>query len=59
MEPRLIELARVGAGLTQGQLARKLGKTQPFVSQVEQGVKEIPSDLLHRWCEACDIPESF
>ena len=59
MEPRLIELARVGAGLTQGQLARALGKTQPFVSQVERGEKDVPPDLLLQWCSACDVPESF
>ena len=59
MEPRLIELARVGAGLTQGQLAKKLGKSQPFVSQVERGERDIPPDLLPHWCSACDIPESF
>ena len=59
MEPKLVELARVGAGLTQGQLARKLGKSQPFVSQVERGEKDIPPDLLPQWCNACDIPESF
>ena len=59
MEPKLIELARVGAGLTQGQLAKRLGKSQPFVSQVERGEKDIPSSLLPLWCNACDIPESF
>lgn len=59
MEPKLIELARVGAGLTQGQLAKKLGKSQPFVSQVEHGEKDIPPDLLPQWCSACGIPESF
>ena len=59
VEPKLIELARVGAGLTQGQLAKKLGKSQPFVSQVEHGEKDIPSDLIPYWCDACDVPESF
>lgn len=59
MEPRLIELARVGAGLTQGQLAKRLGKSQPFVSQVERGERDIPPDLLEEWCTACDIPASF
>lgn len=59
MEPTLIALARVGAGLTQTQLAKELGKSQPFVSQVEQGERDIPPDLLPQWCRACDIPESF
>ncbi len=59
MEPALIALARVGAGLTQTQLAKKLGKSQPFVSQVEKGERDIPPDLLLPWCSACDIPASF
>ncbi len=59
MEPKLIELARVGAGLTQGQLAKALGKSQPFVSQVERGEKDLPADLLADWCRLCDVSESF
>lgn len=59
MEPTLIALARIAAGLTQTQLATELGKSQPFVSQVEKGERDIPPDLLPRWCSACDIPESF
>ena len=59
MEPTLFALARVGAGLTQTQLAKELGKSQPFVSQVEKGERDIPPDLLSQWCSACDIPESF
>jgi len=59
MEPKLIELARLASGLTQGQLAKNIGKSQPFVSQVERGEKEIPLDLLPTWCAACDVPESF
>ena len=59
MEPRLFALARVAAGLTQTQLAKELGKSQPFVSQIEKGERDLPPDLLPQWCRACDIPESF
>ena len=59
MEPTLLALARVAAGLTQTQLAKELGKSQPFVSQVEKGERDIPPDLLPHWCNTCDIPESF
>jgi Zn-dependent peptidase ImmA (M78 family)/DNA-binding XRE family transcriptional regulator len=58
-EPLLVELARVAAGLTQGDLARRLGKTQPFISQVERGERDIPTELLPRWSEACGVPESY
>lgn len=59
MEPKLVTLARVASGLTQGQLAERLGVSQPFISQVEQGVREIPPSMLPQWCRECDIPESF
>jgi Zn-dependent peptidase ImmA (M78 family)/DNA-binding XRE family transcriptional regulator len=58
-DPRLIELARLSAGLTQGALAKAIGKTQPFISQIERGEREIPSDLLDAWATACDVPTSF
>lgn len=57
--PELVELARVAAGLTQGALAKKLGKSQPFISQVERGEREIPADLLSAWAEACDVPTTY
>jgi Zn-dependent peptidase ImmA (M78 family)/DNA-binding XRE family transcriptional regulator len=55
----LLETARVAAGLTQGSLAKALGKTQPFISQVERGERDLPSDLLPRWAEACEVPPTF
>lgn len=58
-DPVLVELARVAAGLTQGQLAKKLGKSQPFISQVERGERDIPRDLLPAWAGACGVPTSF
>jgi Zn-dependent peptidase ImmA (M78 family)/DNA-binding XRE family transcriptional regulator len=57
--PRLVELARVAAGLTQGALAKELGKSQPFISQVERGERDIPGDLLSTWSHACGLPISF
>ena len=59
MQPALIEMARVAAGLTQGQLAKALGKSQPFISQVEHGEREIPASLLGAWCEVCDVAPAF
>lgn len=58
-DPLLAELARIGAGLTQGQLAKTLHKTQPFISQVERGEREIPADLLPQWAAACEVPPTF
>ncbi len=58
-DPILVELARVAAGLTQGALAKKLGKSQPFISQVERGEKDIPAELLPAWAAACNVPPAF
>ncbi len=58
-DPRLIELARIGAGLTQGALAKQLGKTQPFISQIERGERDIPKDLLPLWAQTCEVPVSY
>ncbi len=59
MEPRLITLARVGSGLTQIHLAKKLGVSQSFISQVEHGERNLPTALFPGFCEACDVPSSF
>lgn len=55
--------ARASAGLSQAALAQRLGKTQPFISKIESGVRRVdilefcaiaralniePSDLLVR-----------
>lgn len=58
-DPVLIELARVAAGLTQGALAKGVGVSQPFVSQVERGERPIPAEHLAQWAELCDVPPSF
>jgi Zn-dependent peptidase ImmA (M78 family) len=57
--PVLVELARVAAGLTQGQLAKQLGCTQPFISQVEHGERELPRDLAVDWASACGVPVAY
>ena len=55
----LVELARISAGLTQGALAKGVGVSQPFVSQVERGERPIPAEHLAKWAELCDVPPSF
>lgn len=46
---RLLIAARERAGLSQGKLAKKLGRAQPYVSKYEAGVQRL--DL----CEILDI----
>lgn len=38
---RILIAARKSAGVTQAELAERLGKPQPFISKVERGVRRI------------------
>jgi Zn-dependent peptidase ImmA (M78 family) len=58
-DPIRIELARLSAGLTQGELSKILGKTQPFISQVESGERTMPPELVAAWAGACGVNRSF
>jgi transcriptional regulator with XRE-family HTH domain len=47
--------ARTDVGLSQEQLAEKLGETQSFVSKCERGERRLDVIELREWCEALDI----
>lgn len=51
---RLVE-ARKAAGVTQMEIAKKLGKTQSHVSMCENREREISIIDLWKWCEAIGI----
>jgi len=51
----LLKRAREHAGLTQGQLARRLAKTQTFVSKCERGERRLDIVEVRAWCKALDI----
>lgn len=46
---------REASGLSQHQLAKKLGITQTFLSEIERGRKNPSLDQFFRICEALDI----
>jgi len=50
------ELARIrsGAGLTQAELAARMGKVQSFVSKVETGERYLDVMDFLDWCEAAN-----
>lgn len=48
----LLRGARVAAGLTQGELAERLGATQSFVSKVERGERRLDVLELRSFCWA-------
>jgi len=49
---KVLRDARRRAGLTQAQLARKIGETQTFVSKCERGERRIDVIELRTFCQA-------
>jgi transcriptional regulator with XRE-family HTH domain len=52
----VIRNAREQFGLTQGQLAAKLGVTQSFVSKCERGERRLDVVEFRTWCLAIGVP---
>ncbi|MGE8658700.1 MAG: helix-turn-helix domain-containing protein [Achromobacter sp.] len=50
---RELQQLRVDAGLTQVELAKRLGKGQSYVSKVERGEQYVDLIEFLDWCEAC------
>lgn len=56
---RDLKTARKHAGLTQGELADKLGVGQPMVSGAEGGRISVGEDYVHRVLKACGLPKTW
>lgn len=52
---KLLKKAREEAGLTQTQLAMKIGETQTFVSKCERGERRVDVVELHTFCRALGV----
>lgn len=52
----LLKKGRLDRGLTQVELAERLGVTQSVVSKVERGERRLDVVELHKWCEALETP---
>jgi transcriptional regulator with XRE-family HTH domain len=50
--------ARLESGLTQVELAARLGETQSFVSKCERGTRRVDIAELQAFCQAMCIPLS-
>jgi transcriptional regulator with XRE-family HTH domain len=50
-----LRTARKGAGLTQGEVADRLGQTQSFVSKCELGERRIDIVELRSFCQATGV----
>ncbi len=53
---RLLRRVRAEAGLTQSELAQRLGQTQSFVSKVERGERRLDVVELRWFCDAMGVP---
>jgi transcriptional regulator with XRE-family HTH domain len=53
---RLLREAREQAGITQDQLAERLGETQSFVSKCERGERRLDALELRQFCKAIGMP---
>lgn len=51
---KALRAARLDAGLTQVELAKKLGKRQGYISKIELGERYLGLMDFIEWCEACD-----
>jgi len=58
LAPRL-RAARRQAGLTQVQLAERMGRSQALVSLAERGALRIGTPYLHAVLDACDLPRDW
>jgi hypothetical protein len=58
LAPRL-RAARRQAGLTQVQLAERMGRSQALVSLAERGALRIGTPYLHAVLEACGLPSDW
>jgi ribosome-binding protein aMBF1 (putative translation factor) len=56
---RSLHAARERAGLTQDELALKLGKTQPMVSGAESGAVRIGARYVAAVLKACGLPKDW
>ena len=55
--PRLLREMREAVGLTQAELAAKVGVHRSYISMLESGVRHHPSDaVLYRIAKVCGIP---
>lgn len=55
----LIRRARLDAGLTQSELARRAGVSQPSLAQIEGGTRAASDDMLERVLRAADYRPSL
>jgi hypothetical protein len=56
---RHLKAARRTAGLTQGEIAARMGISQTRVSLGERGAVPVSTVFVKRWLSACGLPEDW
>jgi Zn-dependent peptidase ImmA (M78 family)/transcriptional regulator with XRE-family HTH domain len=59
VNPQMITLARDYRGLSQNELADKMGVTQGFLSKVEKGILSVSDDVLETFSNILKLPIGF
>jgi len=59
VNPEMLSIARESRGLSQSDLAHKVGISQGILSKIENGSKSVSEDLLKRLVTALEYPEKF
>ncbi|WP_367899134.1 helix-turn-helix domain-containing protein [Leptospira sp. WS58.C1] len=54
-----LKQARIEAGLTQSEVARKIGKSQSFISKVELGITSLEVEVFLRLYQLYDKPAAY
>ena len=54
-----LRMARGQAGLSQGQVARLLGKHRPTISEIEAGRRRVSAEELSRFADIYDVSASW
>ncbi|WP_128774331.1 helix-turn-helix domain-containing protein [Actinomyces oricola] len=57
--PVLVRAARVDTGLTQAELAGRVGIAQPSLAQIERGARAVSPEMLERILKAADYRTSL
>lgn len=52
---KIIKQKRIDLGISQNQLAKLVGVSQPFINEIESGRKSPSVEILFKLCEVLDI----
>ncbi len=54
--PYRMQTYRRSQGITQAEMAKRIGVTQTYISNIERGITKLPAHILDEYCNILDIP---